>query len=252
MAERGGRHREERHRSERRSRAQAANDAGKDARPRPRGSSGTAAAAWCWRADPHYWQSGKPAVKQAEPIVVGEDNSRVLQLRLAKDAGTLYRFRSKLIRQVGYTRLLCSTKPSKAGGVGIRAVWSSAQTPRWSPPACHAACAPTARCSAARARHSVPPGRVSPASDAGPGDAHASHVLLDLSARHLGLPTGCGGDGACVRRCSVRHCPPGRASHPFGQGRTERPARRAAPGRPTSPCGSASAILCPSLSVIHF
>lgn len=32
-------------------------------------------------ANPHYWQSGKPAVKQAELIVVGEDNSRVLQLR---------------------------------------------------------------------------------------------------------------------------------------------------------------------------
>ncbi len=32
-------------------------------------------------ANPQYWQSGKPAVKQAELIVVGEDNSRVLQLR---------------------------------------------------------------------------------------------------------------------------------------------------------------------------
>ena len=32
-------------------------------------------------ANPHYWQEGKPYVDSAELVVIGEDNSRVLQLR---------------------------------------------------------------------------------------------------------------------------------------------------------------------------
>ena len=31
--------------------------------------------------NPHYWQKGKPQVDGAELVVVGEDNSRVLQLK---------------------------------------------------------------------------------------------------------------------------------------------------------------------------
>ena len=32
-------------------------------------------------ANPHYWQQGKPHVKEAQLLVIGEDNSRVLQLQ---------------------------------------------------------------------------------------------------------------------------------------------------------------------------
>lgn len=32
-------------------------------------------------ANPHYWQSGKPQVKEAQLLIIGEDNSRVLQLQ---------------------------------------------------------------------------------------------------------------------------------------------------------------------------
>jgi peptide/nickel transport system substrate-binding protein len=32
-------------------------------------------------ANPHYWQSGKPHVKEAQLLIIGEDNSRVLQLQ---------------------------------------------------------------------------------------------------------------------------------------------------------------------------
>src|SRR5205823_10568516 len=39
-------------------------------------------------ANPNYWQKGKPQVKGAELLIIGEDNSRVLQVNQVQSIGS--------------------------------------------------------------------------------------------------------------------------------------------------------------------
>jgi hypothetical protein len=93
----------------------------------------------------------------------------------------------EVIRQVGETRLLCSTKPSKAGGKRHQAGPLSAQTSAIVPGRTPCGSRPIARCNAARARHSAPRDRGSWAS-AATAAAGILDVLLDLTL----LPPGAG------------------------------------------------------------
>ena len=78
----------------------------------------------------------------------------VLRSRVAYDAGTLWQLRSKCTRQVGETRLVCSTKPSKRRGMRISNVRSCAHTSATLPGSLPWLISPTAPCGAPAASRS--------------------------------------------------------------------------------------------------